>query len=79
MSWVGRWKRIEDIAGEYLMAQEKEKSYGNIALLLDTTPKKVKTWARGKPPEYDDLVKMAELLGLSPRWLLFGEGDPQDF
>ena len=79
MSWIGRWKRIEDIAGEYLAAQEKDKTHGNIAILLETTPKKVSIWSKGKPPEFDDLVKIAQLLGLSPRWLLFGEGEPQDF
>jgi len=48
-----------------------------MASYLGVSHGKVQSWTEGQRPSADDLQTMALKLGLSPRWLLLGVGDPE--
>ena len=45
---------------------------------IKVTRGKAKHWEHGQRPSADDLEKIGKILGLSARWLLYGEGDPEE-
>ena len=45
---------------------------------MDISPQAVQKWAAGNTPTLDNIVKIADFLGVSPAWLLFGETGSSD-
>ncbi|MHC1701817.1 MAG: XRE family transcriptional regulator [Humidesulfovibrio sp.] len=77
-TWKKQYPIIKAKADAALKAEGKSYSLASMAGLLGASRGKVQAWERGQRPSADDLQKMAEVLGLSPAWLLLEEGEPED-
>lgn len=77
MDWKQQFEIIWEISKKKLAAQGLNISQAKLESLLEVSTGKAQSWKRGQRPSADDLQTMAVKLGLSPSWLLLGQGEPQ--
>lgn len=70
------YKKFCDIA-RAKGADESKISYSSFRRFMGASDGKGEAWRKGQWPSAKDLEKMAKKLGLSYRWLVTGEGDPE--
>ncbi len=75
--WPQQFEIIKEIISKKLGAGEEKLTYQNIADFFGVKRGKVEAWTKGQRPSSSDLELIGRRLNLSPRWLLFGEGEPQ--
>ena len=66
--------------GNRLKESLAKKGTTQVALseFLDISPQAVQKWAAGNTPTLENALKIAEFLGVSPAWLIFGETGSSD-
>lgn len=78
MDWAEQFDIIKQKSEAILAGQGKKFSLSAMENLLGVTRGKATHWTKGQVPCVSDLKAIAEFLGLSPEWLLLGNGDPDD-
>lgn len=76
VKWQEQFEIIKARISHRLAEHGKGYSAVNAAELLGASRGRVRAWETGQRPSADDLESMSEVLGLSPAWLLLGEGEP---
>lgn len=77
MNWAQQFQIIKEIASKKIATAGGRFSLAQLDRLLGITPGKSRHWDKGQRPSADDLELLARKLGLSPRWLLLREGEPE--
>ncbi|MEZ7197044.1 helix-turn-helix domain-containing protein [Pseudodesulfovibrio karagichevae] len=72
MKWL---QQFELIKKEFSDSQREKATNASIASYFGVSLGKVQAWKRGQRPSADDLEVISRKLGLSPEWLLLGEGE----
>lgn len=77
MKWDQQFEVITEIAEKYFSKRGLTYSQTAFENLLGLSRGKLTHWKKGQRPSSGDLEMLAKTLGLSPRWLLTGEGNPE--
>ena len=78
MDWKNTFEIIKKIIAVALAKEGKKPTISNAAELFGVKPHIYQAWSKGQRPSFDELEHMARVLNLSPHWLLFGAGTPQE-
>lgn len=74
--WLDQLEIIKEIASKKC-DEPGPFSLAKLDRLLGLSQGKSRKWANGQRPSADDLEMISRKLGISSRWLLLGEGEPQ--
>lgn len=78
MEWKQQFDIIIQVAKKKFLEEGREYSLKAFEDSLGLSRGKAHHWKKGQRPSADDLAGIARFLGLSPRWLLLGQGEPKE-
>lgn len=67
-------ERINAARGDYLTRTKRDMDWGDIGRALGWKPATVTDVKKGRPLRLAEVGLLAQLLGVSPGWIAFGEG-----
>lgn len=69
---------VQKIAEKYFSERRERFSIAALERFLGVAQNMWRYWKKGGKPRLEDAEKISRKLGISPRWLLLGEGEPLD-